>query len=102
MPTQRESCLLPNPDDLPGRQLRFLAIVAGAGAVDDEEIAAVENEQKVVPRALVVVDALIALGAEQPDLARVETAAGSDRDEIGAAAERDKGLAPQRVALEDP
>ena len=43
-----------HPDLVVGRQLDFLAIVAGAGAVDDEEIAlGVEDEQEVVPDALV-------------------------------------------------
>ena len=85
---------LPYPDLLARRQLDLLAIVAGAGAVDDEEIAVgVEDEQEVVPDALAVVDALVALGAEQADLGGIEIArrARRRRDRAGRSAARSSG-----------
>ena len=89
------------PDLLARRQLHLLAIVAGAGAVDDEEIAVgVEDEQEVVPDALSVVDALVPLRAKQADFGGVEGACGGHCDEVRPAAQRHEALAAQRVALE--
>jgi hypothetical protein len=59
---QRKCPLSAHPDLVPRRQLDFLEIVAGAGAVDDEEEAlGVEGEQEGVPDALSIMDALVRL-----------------------------------------
>ena len=84
------------------RELDFLAIVAGAGAVDDEEVAFGEDEQEVVPDALAVVDALVRLRAEEANPGGIEGARGGHSDEVGLSAQRDEGLAAERMALEDP
>src|SRR4051794_24962371 len=94
------AALSAHPNPLTRLPLHFLAIVAGPGAVDDEEVAFVEDEQEVVPHALQIVDALVTGGAKKPDSGGIEATGRRDRDQIGAAAQRDEGLAAEGMPLE--
>jgi len=81
-------------------QRDFLAIVAGAGAVDDEEIALVEDEQEMVPDALAIMHALVPLGAKQPDPGGIERARRRHRHKIRPFAQRHEALAAERMPFE--
>src|SRR5436853_4147320 len=91
-----------DPNPVVRHQLHLLAIVPRTGAVDDEEVAFLEDEQEVVPDAFQIMDALVPLGPEQADSGRMEGAGGCDRDQIGASAQRHEALAAQGMALESP
>ena len=70
----------------------------GSDAIDDQEIATlIERQQRVVPAAAVVLDALSAVGEEGP---RPLLGAGGDDDEETGAGQRDEGLAARGVALD--
>ena len=69
-------------------------------AIDDQKVALrIERQQKVMPDALGVIDALIAVGEERAHLAHIEVAGRGNHHQIGTRVERNESLTAQGVTL---
>src|SRR5579871_208107 len=89
-------------DDVALPQRNFIAVVAFAAPIDDEELGcSLERQQRVVPGAGPVVDALAAVAEESADAFGGERAGWRDNDEEGRGREGDEGLARERMAFHE-